>query len=100
LQTYTYPGNVRELKHAIQHATILAQGQQIEPHHLPAEFRNKIEVTSSGTGEPLAMAMAQFEKRYIEQTLQTTSGERARAAELLGISRKNLWEKMVKHNLK
>jgi DNA-binding NtrC family response regulator len=100
LQTYTYPGNVRELRHAIQHATILAQGQQIEAHHLPADFRNKIEVTSSGTVEPLAMAMAQFEKRYIERTLQTTSGERTRAAELLGISRKNLWEKMVKHNLK
>jgi DNA-binding NtrC family response regulator len=100
LQTYTYPGNVRELRHAIQHATILAQGQQIEAHHLPAELRNKIEVTSSGTAEPLAMAMAQFEKRYIERTLQTTSGERTRAAELLGISRKNLWEKMVKHNLK
>lgn len=100
LQTYSYPGNVRELRHAIQHATILAAGQQIESHHLPAEFRNKIEVTSSGTVEPLAMAMAQFEKRYIERTLQTTSGERARAAELLGISRKNLWEKMVKYDLK
>jgi DNA-binding NtrC family response regulator len=100
LQTYSYPGNVRELKHAIQHATILAQGQQIEPHHLPAEFRSKVEIPSSGSVEPLAMAMAQFEKRYIERTLQTTSGERARAAELLGISRKNLWEKMVKYNLK
>jgi len=100
LQTYAYPGNVRELKHAIQHATILAQGQQIEPHHLPAEFRSKIEVSASGTVEPLAMAMAQFEKRYIERTLQTTSGERARSAEVLGISRKNLWEKMVKYNLK
>jgi DNA-binding NtrC family response regulator len=100
LQTYSYPGNVRELKHAIQHATILAQGQHIEPHHLPAEFRSKVEIPSSGSVEPLAMAMAQFEKRYIERTLQTTSGERARAAELLGISRKNLWEKMVKYNLK
>jgi DNA-binding NtrC family response regulator len=100
LQTYSYPGNVRELKHAIQHATILAQGQQIEPHHLPAEFRSKVEIPSSGSVEPLAMAMAQFEKRYIERTLQTTSGERARAADLLGISRKNLWEKMVKYNLK
>jgi DNA-binding NtrC family response regulator len=100
LQTYSYPGNVRELKHAIQHATILSQGQQIEPHHLPAEFRSRIEVPTSGSMEPLAMAMAQFEKRYIERTLQTTSGERARAAEMLGISRKNLWEKMVKYNLK
>jgi DNA-binding NtrC family response regulator len=100
LQTHSYPGNVRELRHAIQHATILAQGQQIEPHHLPVEFRGGIEAPSAGTVEPLAMAMAQFEKRYIERTLQTTSGERTRTAELLGISRKNLWEKMVKYGLK
>ncbi|MGD0838357.1 MAG: sigma-54 dependent transcriptional regulator [Polyangia bacterium] len=102
LQTYSYPGNVRELKHAIQHATILSQGQQIEPHHLPSEFHgsNRVEAQAPGVTEPLAMAMAQFEKRYIERTLQAASGERARTAEMLGISRKNLWEKMVKYNLK
>jgi DNA-binding NtrC family response regulator len=100
LQTYHYPGNVRELKHAIQHATILARGQQIQPHHLPAEFRGRAETASLGPIEPLAMVMAQFEKGYIERTLQTAGGERMRAAEMLGITRKNLWEKMVKYGLK
>jgi DNA-binding NtrC family response regulator len=100
LQTHSYPGNVRELRHAIQHATILAQGLQIEPHHLPVEFRGGVAAPSAGAVEPLALAMAQFEKRYIERTLETTSGERTRTAELLGISRKNLWEKMVKYGLK
>ena len=43
--------------------------------------------------------MAQFEKDYIERTLASVGGERQRAAELLGITRKNLWEKMVKYGL-
>jgi DNA-binding NtrC family response regulator len=43
--------------------------------------------------------MAQFEKDYIERILKMAEGERRRAAEMLGISRKNLWEKMVKYGL-
>jgi two-component system, NtrC family, response regulator AtoC len=100
LQSYAYPGNVRELKHAIQHAVVLAQGQPIQPHHLPREFGSHIEVPSSGAIEPLALVMAQFEKGYLERVLRSAGGERARAAEMLGISRKNLWEKMVKYGLK
>jgi DNA-binding NtrC family response regulator len=100
LQAYQYPGNVRELKHAIQHATILAHGQEIQVQHLPAEFRGSSQAAPSGRPQPLALVMAQFEKDYIERTLTAAGGERGKAAEMLGISRKNLWEKMVKHGLR
>ena len=100
LQGYSYPGNVRELKHAIQHATILAHGQEIRVHHLPAEFRGKTGALASERVEPLATMMAQFERDYIERTLQLAGDERRKAAEMLGISRKNLWEKIVKHGLR
>jgi DNA-binding NtrC family response regulator len=100
LQTHSYPGNVRELKHAIQHAIILAHGQPIQSHHLPMDFRGQVEAPPSAAIEPLALVMAQFEKEYVERVLRSTGGERARAAELLGISRKNLWEKMVKYGVK
>jgi DNA-binding NtrC family response regulator len=43
--------------------------------------------------------MAEFERDYIERTLELAGGERRKAAEMLGISRKNLWEKLVKHGL-
>lgn len=99
LRGYSYPGNVRELKHAIQHATILAHGQEIRVHHLPAEFRGNTGALASERVEPLAVVMAQFERDYIERTLQLAGGERLKAAEMLGISRKNLWEKIVKHGL-
>jgi DNA-binding NtrC family response regulator len=99
LQGYGYPGNVRELKHAIQHASILARGQEIQVHHLPGEFHGNARPVSGDRVEPLAFVMAQFEKDYIERTLKMAEGERRRAAEMLGISRKNLWEKMVKYGL-
>jgi DNA-binding NtrC family response regulator len=99
LQSYTYPGNVRELKHAIQHATILAHGQEIQTYHLPAEFRGSIQTVPSDRNEPLSVVVARFEKDYIERTLQNAGGERKSAAEMLGITRKNLWEKMVKYGL-
>jgi DNA-binding NtrC family response regulator len=99
LQSYDYPGNVRELRHAIQHATILARGQEIRVHHLPSEFRGGSSALASERVEPLASVMAQFERDYIARTLQLADGERRKAAEMLGISRKNLWEKMSKHGL-
>jgi DNA-binding NtrC family response regulator len=99
LRGYSYPGNVRELKHAIQHATILAHGQEIRVHHLPSEFRGNTGALASERVEPLAVVMAQFERDYIERTLELAGGERRKAAEMLGISRKNLWEKLVKHRL-
>jgi DNA-binding NtrC family response regulator len=100
LQAHPYPGNVRELKHAIQHATILAHGQEIQAHHLPGEFRGLSQSASRGHIEPLAFVMAQFEKDYIARTLEAAGGERRRAAEMLGITRKNLWEKMVKYGMR
>jgi DNA-binding NtrC family response regulator len=99
LHGYNYPGNVRELRHAIQHATILARGQEIRVHHLPSEFRGGTSALTSERVEPLSAVMAQFERDYIERTLQLAGGERRKAAELLGISRKNLWEKMSRHGL-
>ncbi len=99
LQGYDYPGNVRELKHAIQHATILARGQEIRVHHLPSEFHGGSTALANERVEPLSAVMKQFERDYIARTLELAAGERRKAAEMLGISRKNLWEKMVKHGL-
>ncbi len=99
LQAYSYPGNVRELKHAIQHAIILSRGQEIHVQHLPSEFRGSMRAATGERVEPLAFVMAQFEKDYLERTLQLAGGERRKAAEMLGISRKNLWEKMVKYGI-
>jgi two-component system response regulator HydG len=90
LVDYAWPGNIRELKNALWRATILAEGAPIGPQHL-------------GLGAPppaptpdghAALTLAQAERRAIDAALQTTGGNKARAAALLGIARSTLNEKL------
>jgi DNA-binding NtrC family response regulator len=102
LSQYDYPGNVRELEHAIRHALVLNHGGKIDVEHLPAEFQaTALTAASSSSRSPLALsrATAQFEREYILQALQRTEWSKQQTADLLGISRKNLWEKIKRYNL-
>ncbi len=99
LRNYEYPGNVRELEHALRHASVLSQGKKIDVVHLPNEFREQnTKVVVQPTAD-LSTAIADFEKQYLLQILEETKWSRCKAAEKLGISRKNLWEKLKKHNI-
>ena len=93
LERYPYPGNVRELAHVVERALVLAHGAPIDLDHLPEDL-----VGASGprTTElrTLQVAMREYERAYLVQALHLSGGKRARAAELLGISRKSLWEKL------
>jgi DNA-binding NtrC family response regulator len=100
LEHYQFPGNVRELKHAIQHATILARGSDIDLHHLPEDIRGDAQSEALSEVRPLEMALEQYEREYIIRTLKLAEGERKRAAEMLGISRKSLWKKMSKYGIR
>ncbi len=101
LTTYPFLGNVRELAHAIQHAVILAKGNAIDREHLPDD----IAVVASSTSpdgaplRPLAVVVKQAEREHLLKALAVTGGKRTQAAELLGISRKNLWEKLRAHGI-
>ncbi|MFO0577679.1 MAG: sigma-54 dependent transcriptional regulator [Polyangia bacterium] len=103
LTTYHYPGNVRELKHAIEHAVVLSRGQEIDLEHLPADVRGSQPTSGStppqGTVGPLSAAMKEFERAYLLRALDATQGKKAAAARQLGISRKNLWEKLRSHDI-
>ena len=100
LSQYAFPGNVRELSHAVEHATILCGGKEIGVQHLPVSL---VSTTSPAERElesppnairPLQVAIRDFEHAYLLRALRATEGKRARTAELLGISRKTLWEKL------
>jgi DNA-binding NtrC family response regulator len=102
LTTYHYPGNVRELKHAIEHAVVLSRGLEIDLEHLPADVRGAGSLTGSsprGTIGPLSAAIKEFERAYLLRALDATQGKKAAAAKMLGISRKNLWEKLRSHDI-
>ncbi|RYF09556.1 MAG: sigma-54-dependent Fis family transcriptional regulator, partial [Deltaproteobacteria bacterium] len=103
LAAYGYPGNVRELEHALQHAGVLARGRPIDLEHLPQEIAGT-NPTAAAQGEagglqPLPQALLLFEREYLLRALQQVNGKRTRAAQMLGISRKNLWQKLRRHGL-
>jgi len=106
LTAYSYPGNVRELAHAIEHAVVLAGGGTITLDHLPgpiaeaANLNPRVEPQAPASNVPaatptrLADAVREFEKAHLRRVLAAAGGKRVRAAEMLGISRKTLWERL------
>ncbi len=97
---YPFPGNVRELSHAVEHAMVLSGGKEIDLQHLPpAMVNDRTSVESGAPGNanrvrPLQVALREFEQEYLQRALKVANGKRTKAAALLGISRKTLWEKL------
>jgi DNA-binding NtrC family response regulator len=99
LRDYPFPGNVRELRHAIQHATILARGGEISVAHLPTEISGDVEGPRETPSQSLTQAVEEFEKELVLRTVRNEGDRRQRAAKVLGISRKSLWKKLRKYGI-
>lgn len=100
LLAHPLPGNVRQLKHAFERAVALGKGREICLADLPPEMLTEgFSVSEGDTGCSLRIAVSNFERGYIAQVLSRHGGQRIRAAEHLGISRKSLWEKLSRHGL-
>ncbi|MBU1207463.1 MAG: sigma 54-interacting transcriptional regulator [Proteobacteria bacterium] len=92
---YAFPGNIRELENAIEHAFVLCQAGQIKLEHLPKEMVEKAREAAMPApipNDPLKMA----EARTILRVLEKHGGNRKVAAKELGISAVTLWRKMKK----
>jgi len=96
LSAFGFPGNVRQLGHAIEHATVMAGDGEIEPRHLPEEITSGPgAVTITGRRPPtLHVAKQAFGREYMRRVLAQSDGKRGEASKILGISRKSLWEKL------
>jgi DNA-binding NtrC family response regulator len=99
LKHYQFPGNVRELKHIVEHALVLSGGDEIDVEHLPEELRGEPASQSRRMHMPLSDAMRAFERDYLLRTLARHDWHRGRTAEVLGISRKTLWQKLKAHGI-
>jgi DNA-binding NtrC family response regulator len=101
LMRHPFPGNVRELEHAIHHAVVMSQGGMIEVAHLPGDIGGRGAASSEGESRmrPLAESMKDFERQCLLLALSATDGVKFKAAQLLGISRKTLWEKLKLHHI-
>jgi len=96
LLRYDYPGNVRELENIVERCATLAAGRTIREADLPP-FLTSADPASPLL--PLARIVEHAERDYIFNVLELTDWNRTRTAEMLGISRKNLWEKIKLHRL-
>lgn len=101
---HDFPGNVRELEHAIERAAIMADGDQIRSEHLPDNILNQI--NGNGNAENLsslkaakAQAIEKFEREYILSCLEQTSGNVTQAAKLADIHPTNLHVKIKKYHI-
>jgi len=93
LKSYEFPGNVRELANTIERAIIVAQDSKIQASDLPEALRAAVLMQR---GARRRRTLSELEMDYIRETLAATGGNKTEAARLLGISRKNLYEKLKK----
>ncbi len=97
LESYDFPGNARELHNLMERASVLSSGPVISPEDLPTELC-QLE-SQPDVGFKLADNMAVAERACLRKALNHCEGNRTNTAELLGISRKNLWEKLKNHQI-
>ncbi|MFN3479916.1 MAG: sigma-54-dependent transcriptional regulator [Thermodesulfovibrionales bacterium] len=95
LVEYSWPGNVRELENTIERAVLMETGNELKYIHLPRDPKiPEYENICSGL-----VSLEDVEKYFIQRTLKSLQGQKARAAEVLGISTTSLWRKIKKYNL-
>ena len=121
LERHDYPGNVRELENAIEHAVTMAEGDEIRPGDLPVAVRTPrmlprhegeetaaargagpvaAYTTESAGGDPRdRWSLAEIEKEHIRRVLALHRGNATSAARQLGISRTTLWRKLREYGL-
>jgi two-component system NtrC family response regulator len=103
LYEYAWPGNVRELENVIERALILCPGETIRVSDLPRLFKENVYNTLHLEGVPanatLAETLAHIEKMMIQRALKMTDNVQAHAAQLLGIGKSGLNQKIKKYKL-
>ena len=96
LQAYEYPGNARELANIVERAVIVADGKRLEAQDLPPGLSAAVNAQQQKGNR---RSLAQLEAAYIAETLVATGGNKTECARILGISRKNLYEKLARYEL-
>jgi DNA-binding NtrC family response regulator len=94
LKSHDWPGNVREMRNAIERALVFANDSMLEPSEFPENIRgNHSAVTAN------MRTLEEIEREVIKATLEATHYKISRSAEILGISRKTLLDKRKRYGL-
>ncbi|MCP4721968.1 MAG: sigma-54-dependent Fis family transcriptional regulator, partial [Desulfobacteraceae bacterium] len=93
---YHWPGNIRELKNAMEYSFVTTEGPAIKPNHLPKK------ITAPSPPPVKAVAKEEVlpdEKSQLIQALKQTKGNQSKAAKLLNINRVTVWNRMKKYGI-
>ena len=104
LVIYDWPGNVRELESAVEHAVLRARGNEVTPDDLPEKLQSP-EMRAAAQSSLTALygdlpSLAELERRYLIYVLDSLSGNRSRAAEVMGIDRRTLYRMAERYGIK
>jgi transcriptional regulator with PAS, ATPase and Fis domain len=98
---YTWPGNVRELENHVAQAIAMAGSSRVlkKEHLLPVDKTRRAALNPAMDLASLREVMVTAERKHIETVLKSVGGHRTKAASVLGISRKVLWEKLKDYGI-
>jgi two-component system response regulator HydG len=99
LTSYSWPGNVRELENALERAVILTPGDEIAPSALPERVTQRVSEPLVAERAPTNPTLESIERAYIMWVLQSESGNKSRAAEVLGIDPSTLYRKLSRYGV-
>lgn len=103
LRRYAWPGNIRELKNVLQRAVLMAKSAELTPDLLPARMYQSEAAGALRTIEPspiqLGMTLANVEREYIRLTIESVGGNKMKAAAILGVNRRSLYNKLKRYGL-
>ena len=95
LQNYSWPGNVRELRNFCENLVVLQRGKEITPYDLDPRFTVlNLSDDKDQAFENASLSVEENEKRLLRNALHQANGNRTKAAELMGISRRTLHRKL------
>ncbi|WP_419176270.1 sigma 54-interacting transcriptional regulator [Desulfosediminicola sp.] len=95
-QKYSWPGNIRELKHCLEHAYIFCKTGMIATSDLPMEIQRESGMDDEGLSQ---IPIQDNELERLKRALKETGGNKAKASRMLNMSRRTIYRKIVKYNL-
>jgi DNA-binding NtrC family response regulator len=98
LLNYSWPGNVRELENTVERAAILGETDVLHSHDLPDKLRTP-STASVASIESSGMTLEELEREHIKRILEKVDGDKARAAQALGIHLSTLYRKVQRYRL-
>ena len=100
LMAYDWPGNVRELRNTVEQMVVLTRGDRLTVRDVPAAIRSGADLTKISVVRPgMTMTVEDAERQLIIQALKDTKGNRTKAADKIGMSRRTLHRKLKQYHL-